>query len=84
MAPALAEARTATGGALPLGAYANAFPPQRADAAANQDLLEIRPDLTPARYLEFARAWVDAGATLVGGCCGIGPEHVAALGALRE
>lgn len=83
MEPALAEARAATGGTLPVGAYANAFPPQRADAAANEDLHAIRPDLTPARYLEFARAWVEAGATFVGGCCGIGPEHVAALASLR-
>jgi S-methylmethionine-dependent homocysteine/selenocysteine methylase len=83
MAPAIAEARTAVGGALPLGAYANAFPPQRADAAANEELLEIRADLTPQRYLELAREWVEGGATLIGGGCGIGPEHVAALATLR-
>jgi S-methylmethionine-dependent homocysteine/selenocysteine methylase len=84
MEPALVAARAATGGSLPLGVYANAFPPQRTDAAANEDLLEIRPDLTPERYLDFGRAWVAAGATMVGGCCGIGPEHVAALAALRR
>jgi homocysteine S-methyltransferase len=83
MEPALAEARATLAGALPLGVYANAFPPQREDAAANETLHEIRLDLTPERYLAFARTWVAAGATLVGGCCGIGPEHVAALGALR-
>ncbi|MDH3537583.1 MAG: homocysteine S-methyltransferase family protein, partial [Gammaproteobacteria bacterium] len=26
-----------------------------------------------------ARTWVDDGARMVGGCCGLGPEHIAAL-----
>jgi len=33
----------------------------------------------PERYADVAEAWVRAGATIVGGCCGTGPEHVAAL-----
>lgn len=32
-----------------------------------------------SRYVELARAWVEAGATIVGSCCGTGPEHVAGL-----
>jgi S-methylmethionine-dependent homocysteine/selenocysteine methylase len=31
------------------------------------------------RYAELAQGWVDAGVTLVGGCCGTGPSHIAAL-----
>jgi S-methylmethionine-dependent homocysteine/selenocysteine methylase len=65
-----------------IGVYANAFPPQR-DEAANEGLSDIRADLTPTRYAEFAKAWVQHGANIVGGCCGIGPEHIAALEALR-
>jgi S-methylmethionine-dependent homocysteine/selenocysteine methylase len=65
-----------------IGIYANAFPPQR-DETANEGLSDIRADLTPARYAEFAKAWVQHGADIVGGCCGIGPEHIAALKALR-
>jgi len=65
-----------------IGIYANAFPPQR-DEAANEGLSDIRADLTPARYARFAKAWVQHGADIVGGCCGIGPEHIAALKALR-
>jgi len=65
-----------------IGIYANAFPPQR-DEAANEGLSDIRADLTPARYAEFAKAWVQHGADIVGGCCGIGPEHIAALKMLR-
>ncbi|EPJ8663587.1 homocysteine S-methyltransferase family protein, partial [Acinetobacter baumannii] len=30
-------------------------------------------------YLGFAKQWQQAGASLVGGCCGIGPEHIAEL-----
>lgn len=62
-----------------IGAYANAFPPQRTDAAANEDLLTLRADLTPRGYLKFAKQWLDRGVTIVGGCCGIGPEHIGAI-----
>jgi S-methylmethionine-dependent homocysteine/selenocysteine methylase len=37
--------------------------------------------LTPARYLEQAITWADRGAQLIGGCCGVGPEHIRALAA---
>ena len=62
-----------------IGAYANAFPPQNSEATANDGLDEIRADLNPALYLSFAKQWQAAGATLIGGCCGIGPEHIAEL-----
>jgi S-methylmethionine-dependent homocysteine/selenocysteine methylase len=76
-----AKGALAAGRPLALGVYANAFPPQSAEAAANEDLSAIRPDLGPDSYLAFARRWVGAGASIVGGCCGIGPEHIAALAA---
>jgi S-methylmethionine-dependent homocysteine/selenocysteine methylase len=66
-----------------IGIYANAFPPQR-EEAANEGLSDIRADLTPDNYARFAREWLKLGADIVGGCCGIGPEHIAALKALRE
>jgi len=62
-----------------IGAYANAFPPQLKDATANEDLNELRPDLTPASYLNWVQQWILDGATLIGGCCGIGPEHITVL-----
>jgi S-methylmethionine-dependent homocysteine/selenocysteine methylase len=67
------------GATMPIGVYANAFPPQREDAAANETLHDIRADLTPEGYLAFARTWRAQGARIIGGCCGIGPEHIAAL-----
>jgi len=62
-----------------LGAYANAFPPQTKEATANDGLDEVREDLTPPAYLNWATQWQTQGASLIGGCCGIGPEHIEVL-----
>ena len=35
--------------------------------------------VTGDRYAEYARAWIDLGAQVVGGCCGTHPGHTAAL-----
>lgn len=69
------------GAALQLGVYANAFPPQSDDAAANDTLMPLRADLDPAGYLGWVEQWIETGAGIVGGCCGIGPEHIAAIAA---
>lgn len=55
-----------------LGAYANAGSPDEAIGwkSAPQG---------PKRYADFAEAWVRAGATLIGSCCGTRPAHIAAL-----
>jgi S-methylmethionine-dependent homocysteine/selenocysteine methylase len=81
MDTAVREAMAKRTGALQIGVYANAFAVARDDSApeANEGLSKIRTDLTPKRYWEFAQTWIDAGATIVGGCCGVGPEHIAAL-----
>jgi S-methylmethionine-dependent homocysteine/selenocysteine methylase len=64
-----------------IGVYANAFAHGEEPVEANAGLREIRADLDPLRYLGWAQKWVASGATLVGGCCGIGPEHIALLSA---
>jgi homocysteine S-methyltransferase len=82
MVAALSEAADVIRGlglAIELGVYATAFPAVDAEAKANSTLLEIRPDLGPQAYLHWAKSWVAAGANIVGGCCGIGPEHIAQL-----
>jgi S-methylmethionine-dependent homocysteine/selenocysteine methylase len=82
MGPALEAAGAALaelGADIPIGAYANTFPPKGDSAQANEEYSELRTDLDPSGYLEFARDWVARGAAIVGGCCGIGPEHIAAL-----
>lgn len=63
--------------------YANAFESEPAAAKANQSLHTLRPGLTPGLYADFARDWVAAGARVIGGCCGVGPEHIEAVAALR-
>jgi homocysteine S-methyltransferase len=64
-----------------IGVYANAFEPHAhgESQAANAGLSTLRDDLGPLQYLDFARRWRQAGASIIGGCCGIGPEYIAAL-----
>ncbi len=57
----------------PLGAYAHAA--QELDASA----YEYDDVITPAEYAAYVPAWQSAGATMIGGCCGIGPDHVRAV-----
>ncbi len=65
---------------LKIGVYANAFEPAEDGMnAANEGLDEIRSDTTPSNYLRWAQEWVAAGADIIGGCCGIGPEHIRVL-----
>ena len=66
----------------PFGAYANGFTRISEGFlgdAPTVDALEQRTDLDPAAYSEFAMGWVDQGATIVGGCCEVGPDHIAEL-----
>jgi S-methylmethionine-dependent homocysteine/selenocysteine methylase len=82
MAPALEVARDTLAeldAAVKTGAYANTFQPKDASTQANEEVSGLRSDLDPPRYLGFARDWVARGAIIVGGCCGIGPEHIATL-----
>lgn len=41
----------------------------------------LRTDIDVAFFLEYARRFEDAGAAIIGGCCGIGPEYIRALSA---
>ncbi len=36
--------------------------------------------ISPANYVTAAEEWWQLGATILGGCCGIGPAHIALLG----
>lgn len=67
---------------LPFGAYANGFTaiaPAFLEDRPTVDVLAARTDLGPAAYAEFAMGWVGRGATIVGGCCEVGPDHIAEL-----
>ncbi len=65
-------ARLAQVSTLPVIARPNAGFPTRSDGVPRYHL---RPDYLVTQ----SRAYVAAGASLVGGCCGVGPEHIAAL-----
>lgn len=67
------------GADIAIGVYANAFPPQPKEATANDGLDELREDLDPLGYLKWAKDWQHRGASMIGGCCGIGPQHIAEL-----
>lgn len=62
-----------------VGAYANGFPPKPEVYAPNEVILGRREDLTPEGYADHVGRWVELGATIVGGCCAIHPEHIAEL-----
>jgi len=67
-----------TARSLPFGAYANGFPPMPEDFGPET---EFDDHETPSvsSYAEHARAWMSAGATIIGGCCDIGPDHMSAV-----
>ena len=65
-----------------VGAYANGFTridPRFNRIGATTDLLSARKDIGPSEYATFAGRWVNAGAQTIGGCCEIGPAHIAEL-----
>ncbi len=69
--PALEAMAEAT--PLPLVAYAN-------NAWFDEDATWFTADpVNPSRYGFCSLAWVATGAKLVGGCCGTGPDHIAAV-----
>ena len=79
MAAALAALQPA---GKPFGAYANGFTQITADFLKDQptvDALSARRDLSPAIYATYAMGWIAQGATIVGGCCEVGPAHITAL-----
>ena len=77
--PVLRESRFA------FGAYANGFTAIDAlKPGGVVDVLEARHDLDPEQYAKFAAEWLDAGATVIGGCCEVGPKHIQALDSLLQ
>ncbi len=71
MSAALPKLRGQT--ALPLAAYAHIGNPEPIRG------WNFSESVSPTEYADLARGWVDAGAKIVGGCCGTTPEHIAAV-----
>lgn len=79
MSEAIDTAFKTLNGRLPVGVYANSFEENHEGALANETTMHIRKDITPETYLTFAEKWKALGATIIGGCCGIGPAYIKAL-----
>jgi S-methylmethionine-dependent homocysteine/selenocysteine methylase len=62
---------------VPVGAYANAGRPDEGLGWSGA------PGEAARSYAHLARSWLQAGASIIGGCCGTGPEHVAELARQR-
>jgi len=64
----------------PYGAYANGFTSVAPlNPGETVDQLSARKDLDEKEYAHHAIDWVKNGATIIGGCCEIGPSHIAYL-----
>ncbi|SNS64096.1 homocysteine S-methyltransferase family protein [Antarctobacter heliothermus] len=78
--PAALEALSQAG--VPFGAYANAFTlitKAFLEGGSTAESLQARRDMGPEVYGRHAMTWVDAGATIVGGCCETSPAHIAEI-----
>lgn len=67
-----------------IGGYANTFQPIPKDWRLDGDkatdgLLTVRTDLDPDQYADHAAQWLHDDATVIGGCCGTRPAHIAKL-----
>lgn len=73
--PALAADGRAFGG------HANAFTPipEGFKLGTTVDMLGKRRDLDPTAYADHVMDWIGQGATVVGGCCEVGPDHIAQI-----
>ena len=77
-AEALRELKNYT--SLPLGAYAHGGG-DRVQIGQAQKISggHWASGTDSQNYLDYAREWISCGATIIGGCCGITPEHISAL-----
>jgi S-methylmethionine-dependent homocysteine/selenocysteine methylase len=67
-----------------IGGYANTFAPippdWELDGEKDTDgVLTLRSDLDPESYAAHVTEWIKGGATVVGGCCGTRPSHIAKI-----
>ncbi len=68
----------------PTGGYPNRFDVPADWTLDNEATVQERTDFEAEQFVQAAVRCVERGATLVGGCCGIGPEDIAALSARLE
>ncbi|MEX0346516.1 MAG: homocysteine S-methyltransferase family protein [Rhizobiaceae bacterium] len=62
------------------GAYANGFTSiNPMQPGGTVDELAARDDLNPESYCDWAMTAIEHGASIIGGCCEVGPAHIAAI-----
>ena len=61
--------------------YTGAF--NKSKTGNPNEFLGKRKDLTPEKMAEFAKKFINAGATIIGGCCEAGPMHINAFSKLK-
>ena len=80
---ALPLLREAAPSSVLLGAYANGFHTVKASGGGREDSSSEQSEYdgasTPEAYAEHAQLWVEQGVEIIGGCCGIFPEHIHAI-----
>ena len=80
---ALPQLRVAAPSGMMLGSYANGFQTVKVSGGGREDSSggqsEYDGDSTPEVYAKQAQRWVEQGVEIVGGCCGIFPEHIHAI-----
>ncbi len=65
---------------LPCGGWANAFvQADKLSLGGTVDGLTVRNDLSVTTYADHVMGWIERGATIVGGCCEVGPSHIAEI-----
>lgn len=62
----------------PIGAYPNIFHVPEGWTLDN-DMVIARRAMEKDEFIAFARDWRSKGASIIGGCCGIGPELIQAM-----
>jgi homocysteine S-methyltransferase len=58
------------------GAYANRYQEIRNDYTLALKSTAINEDISPADYTGAVKSWINKGASIIGGCCGIGPDYI--------
>ena len=64
----------------PIGVYPNRFEPVPEGYTLDNEKIILRDDgLDVKTFVAWSKRFIEAGATMVGGCCGIGPRYIEGL-----
>ena len=58
--------------------------PGKASLSLSTKVLGSRKDINENKFYAFVKKFKDAGATILGGCCEIGPSHISKIANLKN